>query len=111
MPERIREELADPRNDVLVSAVSTWEIAIKSAIGKLQLPGEPGSYLPDRMRRASLTALPITTEHTYGVFALPKHHQDPFDRLLIAQAQLEGLSVVTNDRIFEEYDVRTLLFS
>ena len=109
LPDKVRATLARVENDVFASAVSTWEIAVKSAIGRLALPGEPAQYLPDRFRRAQIQELPITAAHTYGVFALPKHHADPFDRLLIAQAQLEGMTIVTADRIFKKYDVRTLI--
>jgi PIN domain nuclease of toxin-antitoxin system len=103
--------LADPSNDVYVSAVSTWEVAIKVAIGKLKLPGsrEPSAYLPSSIRRAGLTPLPITPEHTYGVASLARHHGDPFDRLLVAQARETGFTIVTSDRIFAKYDVATLL--
>lgn len=109
LPDNVRADLADAANSVFVSAASTWEIAVKSAIGRLSLPGEPAQYLPERFRRARIQELPITAAHTYGVFALPKHHADPFDRLLIAQAQLEGMTIVTADRTFEKYDVRTLI--
>lgn len=109
LPDKVRATLARVENDVFASAVSTWEIAVKSAIGRLALPGEPGQYLPDRFRRARIQELPITAPHTYGVFALPRHHADPFDRLLIAQAQLEGMTIVTADRTFKKYDVRTLM--
>lgn len=109
LPDNIRATLAHSANSVFASAVSTWEIAVKSAIGRLSLPGEPGQYLPERFRRARILELPITAPHTYGVFALPKHHTDPFDRLLIAQAQLEGMTIVTADRTFTKYDVRTLI--
>jgi len=107
--DKVRANLAHAANDVFASAVSTWEIAVKSAIGRLSLPGEPGQYLPDRFRRAQIQELPITAAHTYGVFSLPHHHADPFDRLLIAQAQLEGMTIVTADRTFKKYDVRTLI--
>lgn len=109
LPAKVRATLADAANGVFASAVSTWEIAVKSAIGRLSLPGEPGQYLPDRFRRAQIQELPISATHTYGVFALPKHHADPFDRLLIAQAQFEGMTIVTADRTFKKYDVRTLI--
>jgi len=108
LKKKIRETLAEPSNDVFVSAASTWEIAIKAAFGRLTLPGEPGQYLPDRIRRAGITELPITPAHTYGVLALPAHHADPFDRLLIAQAQHEGLTIVTSDPVFKQYDVRRI---
>jgi PIN domain nuclease of toxin-antitoxin system len=109
LPKPILEQLADPANVVYASAVSTWEIAIKAGLGKLALPGAPASYLPGRIERAGLTALPILPTHTYGVFALPAHHNDPFDRLLIAQAQIEALTLVTADAQIAAYDVRTLL--
>lgn len=109
LPAKLRATLADAANGVFASAVSTWEIAVKSALGRLSLPGEPAQYLPDRFRRAQIQELPITAAHTYGVFALPKHHADPFDRLLIAQAQLEAMTIVTADRTFKKYDVRTLI--
>ena len=104
----VRGILADRENIVYASAVSTWEIANKSGLGKLELPGAPAHYLPDRIHRAGLTILPIVPAHTYGVFSLPAHHRDPFDRLLIAQAQVESLTVVTNDRIFAKYDVKRI---
>jgi PIN domain nuclease of toxin-antitoxin system len=108
LKKKIRETLADPSNEVFVSAAATWEIAINAAIGRLTLPGDPGQYLPNRIRRAGITELPITSAHTYGVFALPHHHADPFDRLFIAQAQHEGLTIVTSDPVFKQYDVRRI---
>ncbi len=104
----VRSILADPANVVYVSAVSMWEITIKTNLGKIELPGTPAQYLPDRIERAQLTNLPIVAAHTYGVFSLPSHHRDPFDRLLIAQAQLESLTIVTNDRAFSKYDVKRI---
>ena len=108
LKKKVRTLLSDPANDVFVSAVSTWEIAIKAAIGRLTLPGDPGQYLSDRVRRAGIAELPILAAHTYGVFALPPHHADPFDRLLIAQAQHEGFTIVTHDPVFARYDVRRI---
>ncbi len=83
-------------------------MSIKCGLGKLELPGAPAQYLADRMQRAGLAELPIVSTHTYGVLALPRHHRDPFDRLLIAQAQIESLTIVTNDRVFAEYDVKRI---
>jgi PIN domain nuclease of toxin-antitoxin system len=111
LSESTRAALADPAATLYVSAVTTWEIAIKSALGKLELPGDPGAYLPNRLARAGMSLLSITPEHTYGVFALPPHHKDPFDRLLIAQAQTEALTIVTADAVFARYDVRAELVS
>ncbi len=109
-PRRL-SDLADPANDVFVSAVSTWEVAIKVAIGKLKLPDDqdPSIYLPISIRRAGLSTLSITPEHTYGVSSLVKHHGDPFDRLLISQARSAGLTIVTSDRMISRYDVPTIL--
>jgi PIN domain nuclease of toxin-antitoxin system len=109
-PRRLAE-LSDPANDVFVSAVSTWEVAIKTAIGKLRLPDDqdPSVYLPASIRRAGFATLSITADHTYGVSSLVKHHADPFDRLLISQARSSGLTIVTSDRMISRYDVPTIL--
>jgi len=111
LPRDVLEQITDPSNVVYASAVSTWEISIKAGLGKLTLPGAPASYLPGRIERAGLTALPILPAHTYGVFGLPAHHNDPFDRLLIAQAQTEALTLITADATIAAYDVRTLLLA
>ena len=105
----VRERLTDPANDVFVSAVSTWEIAIKVSIGKLALPGACREYVLERIEQAGLLSLPITPEHTLGVASLPTHHLDPFDRLLVAQAQAELLTIVTSDRALAKYGVDTIL--
>jgi PIN domain nuclease of toxin-antitoxin system len=97
--------LADPGHELLLSAASGWEIAIKYALGKLPLPEPPSAYVPDRMRRSGATGLSVDHRHALGVADLPAHHRDPFDRLLIVQAQLEGLQIVTEDRSFAAYDV------
>ncbi len=92
-------------NDLLLSAASSWEIAIKYAIGKLPLPQPPSVYVPTRMETSGTTGLPIQHSHSLRVAELPRHHRDPFDRLLIAQAQVERLTIVTADRQLERYDV------
>lgn len=91
-----------------LSAASIWEIAIKSSIGKLPLPTPVSEYVPKRMEQFGLRVLSIAREHAAAVETLPFHHRDPFDRLLVAQAQIEGLSIVTTDRIFEKYAVHVL---
>jgi PIN domain nuclease of toxin-antitoxin system len=111
-PERIarktREVIADLHQDVFLSAVTSWEVAIKSAAGKLSLPEPPGSYVPRRMADQGLRPLPISHQHALAVSSLPAHHRDPFDRLLIAQANLEDMILITADRIFEQYPVQLL---
>ena len=108
-PERLAPEmlsqLADPDNELLLSAASSWEIAIKFALGKLPLPEPPAVYVPRRMAASGSRGLAVEHAHTLRVADLPTHHRDPFDRLLIAQAQIEKLTIVTVDRQFERYDV------
>ncbi len=93
---------------VLVSAASAWELAIKSAIGKLTLRDPVERWLPAALDRSGFETLPVTLTHALAVATLPFHHADPFDRLLIAQAQLENLTIVTADGAFEDYDVKLL---
>jgi PIN domain nuclease of toxin-antitoxin system len=90
--------------EVLVSIASLWEIAIKSALGKLNVPDD----LPERVHALGFELLPITAEHAWHVRELPHHHGDPFDRVLIAQAQAESLSIVTADPAFADYDVTVI---
>ena len=87
-----------------VSAVTAWEIAIKSALGKIVVRGSVADAITDY----GFVALPVTVDHADAVRALPPHHRDPFDRLLIVQAQLEGLTLVTRDAAFADYDVEVL---
>jgi PIN domain nuclease of toxin-antitoxin system len=88
----------------VVSAVSPWEIEIKRATGKLKAPHD----LPKRLRELGFAPLSITVEHGVAAGMLPLHHRDPFDRMLIAQAQLEGLTIVTRDPRFDPYGVALL---
>jgi PIN domain nuclease of toxin-antitoxin system len=104
----IREKLQDPENQLSLSAASSWEIAIKYALGKLPLPLPPAEYVLSRMETSGTTPLPVEHSHALHVGSLPHHHADPFDRLLIAQAQLEKLEILTADRQFEAYEVDLL---
>lgn len=100
-----RELLRDPANALFLSAASAWEIAIKVATGKLRLPQPPAALITQWMAEVRMGALPILHAHALRAGELPLHHRDPFDRLLIAQAQIEGLTVLTADREFAKYDV------
>ena len=104
LSEKQRSAIADPANVVYVSAASAWEIAIKKALGKLIAPNDLGAALI----ASELEQLPITVTHAEAVGDLPLHHRDPFDRMLIAQAGVEDLTVVTGDPIFAQYEVRRL---
>ena len=95
-------------NELLLSAASAWEIAIKYGLGKLHLPETPADYIPRLMARAGITALPVLHRHALHVATLPLHHRDPFDRLLVAQAQLENVPILTADKSFRLYEVETL---
>jgi PIN domain nuclease of toxin-antitoxin system len=104
LSERARERMERPDSEVLFSAVSLWELAIKQALGKLRLPDSLMSRLAEEgFRELSITA-------AYGLLAgeLPRHHNDPFDRMLVAQARSEGLTIVTADRRIAAYDVPVL---
>lgn len=90
---------------VFVSAASAWEASIKAALGRLRLP----MSFEDGVESAGFSKLPITFAHAERVSILPRHHSDPFDRLLIAQAQHEGLTLVTHDRAFPDYEVSLVL--
>jgi PIN domain nuclease of toxin-antitoxin system len=107
LPPKVLGFLEDPTVERWVSAISLWEIAIKVRIGKLPLPSEPAFYT---RHLASLGAhlLPVDAAHSFTLFALPLHHRDPFDRLLIAQAITEGLTIATIDPAFAAYDVPTV---
>ncbi|MDK1009490.1 MAG: type II toxin-antitoxin system VapC family toxin [Actinomycetota bacterium] len=108
-PERLGPKtlslLENERNDMFLSSASSWEIAIKYRLGKLPLPEAPGLYIPDRMRRSGVEALSIEHSHALAVASLEDHHRDPVDRILVAQAQVEGLSLVSADPIFAVYGV------
>ena len=99
-----RQSIADTRNEVFVSAVSIWEMAIKRSLGKLRAPDN----LADTVQEAGFAALPITLAHAEQAGMLPPHHGDPFDRMLVAQALAEGLVVVTDDAMISKYGVRTV---
>lgn len=111
-PERIHRAAADviedTGNQLLLSAASSWEIAIKYSIDRLPLPEAPETYVPARIRASGVDSLPITHTHALRVAALPRHHDDPFDRLLVAQAQVESLTVITADPAVGRYDIRVL---
>lgn len=108
-PDRLRSDLRERVEDIatelVFSAVSAWETGIKHKIGRLVLPAPPAEWVARTIRMASLTELDITRAHGLRAAELPLHHRDPFDRLLVAQAQLEGLPLVTADARLANYDV------
>ena len=100
----LRAAIADEANEVFVSAASIWELAIKRAIGKLSF----GRSIVDAVSELGFEILPVTGRHAERAGGLPRHHNDPFDRLIIAQAYLEGMVLGTQDRLMRPYGVATL---
>lgn len=101
MSEAARDRIADPENEVLVSAVSCWEIAIKRGLGKLTAPDD----IDDVIAQCGFVELAISISHSLKTETLPLHHRDPFDRMLIAQAVCESATMVSHDRMFEQYGI------
>lgn len=104
LSEGTRATIADPHNDVFVSAITGWEIAVKRAKGRLVAPDNLSVLVEER----GFTHLPLTFHHAEQAGHLPMHHRDPFDRFLIAQARAEGLILVTRDGHISQYDVATM---
>lgn len=103
-----KEVLSAGREELFFSAASSWEIAIKASIGKLRLPEPPEDYIPPRIVQAGMTPLDISHAHALRVHALPPVHKDPFDRLPVAQAEADGLTVLTSDPQIGRCSVPTL---
>ncbi len=108
LSDRAREFMREATNELFVSAATAWEIAIKAGCGRLSLPLPPEVYVPDRMALHRMRPLPIEFSHALRVSGLPPIHQDPFDRLLIAQCQVEGLPLLTADRHIPRYDLEVI---
>ena len=105
---RAKEILTAPSHELVLSAVSVWEIAIKFALGSLPLPKAPSEYISVAVRTWGLRTLDITDEHALRAGELPLHHRDPFDRMLIAQAVAEKMTLLTADRTFRPYKVEMI---
>ena len=98
----------DPRNSVFVSSVTPWEMAIKLSLRRLNIRPNLAAWLSQELDNSGFALLPIQLEHAVRVEHLPRHHNDPFDRLLIAQAEIEGLTLVTGDRQLAAYNPRAI---
>jgi PIN domain nuclease of toxin-antitoxin system len=100
-----RQVIADARNELFLSAASGWEIAIKAQLGRLELPDTPEDFVAEQLVLNNIQSLPVLMSHALHVYSLPKHHRDPFDRLLVVQSQLEDLPILTADPDIAHYDV------
>jgi PIN domain nuclease of toxin-antitoxin system len=105
VPVPVRRELADPKSEVFYSQISIWEIQMKHQLGKLPMSDEPAVVLPRELPRYGFTQLDLTDAAIYGRSRIPPVHKDPFDRILIVQAQLTGSTLVSPDKIFSQYPV------
>lgn len=103
-----REAFLDKANERYLSAASVWEIAIKHSLGKLPLPEHPDKYIPKLRERSGIDALPIDEESALYAGRLPRLHTDPFDRILVAQAVVHGMTLLTPDPLIAQYAVRSL---
>jgi PIN domain nuclease of toxin-antitoxin system len=104
LSERATAAISDPQNEIAVSVATLWELAIKESLGKLRVDGD----LRQHLREQWFQELPVTGLHAVEAAGLPPHHKDPFDRLLVAQARCEQLTIVTADGALSRYDVLTL---
>ncbi|MBW1816689.1 MAG: type II toxin-antitoxin system VapC family toxin [Deltaproteobacteria bacterium] len=102
-----RTLFADPSNEVYLSAVSSWEIALKYALERLPLPEPPQKFVPAQRKKHRISSLPIKEEEALYLTRLPSYHKDPFDRLLICQSIVHGLVLLTPDEAILQYPVRT----
>jgi PIN domain nuclease of toxin-antitoxin system len=108
LSQRAKDLFADPDNDLFLSAVSGWEIAIKHSRGRLSLPESPEQFIPSRRRLYGLAPLPLKEEAALHLGHLPRHHNDPFDRMLICQSIVHGLPILSPDPLLAQYPARLL---
>lgn len=108
LPQRVADLLLDESNALFVSAISAWEIASKHRLGKLPLAAPPEEWLRNVIGDLRALILPFTMAHALAIHDLPLIHCDPFDRMLICQARVEGMTIITSDDLVRQYDVPTL---
>lgn len=103
-----RAILVDDLHTLLWSAASTWELAIKVSLKRIRFASPLADYLPEKLESEGIVSLPITTAHAAAVELLPRHHMDPFDRLLVAQARTEGVALLSADKVMKRYDLEVV---
>jgi PIN domain nuclease of toxin-antitoxin system len=108
LSELARGTHENPENVIYLSAVSTWEISVKHSLGRLALPEPPEKYIPKLREAHGVDALPLDEESTLNLHRLPNLHRDPFDRMLICQAIVNGLVILTPDELISQYPIRSI---
>ena len=108
MPARIRKLIASGDHDLLISVATVWEIVLKDQVGDFDLNRPAYEYVEYYCREIALQPLEISMAHAFSVGSLPLHHHDPFDRILIAQATVERVAIISGDFIFDDYDVEVI---
>ena len=108
LSKKVREIISDGENELFLSVASGWEMAIKAGLGRLQLPPNPEHFILEQMALNAIESLPVQMSHALHVYKLPAHHRDPFDRMLIAQAQLQNLPILTVDPQIARYSVKVI---
>ena len=108
LSQKAHDMIMPHRNTLFWSVVSTWEISIKHSLGRLVFEEPPEELLPFELERNRLETLLIMNEHAFRAGQLPRHHRDPFDRMLVAQAQIESIGIISNDQKLRQYDVNVL---
>ena len=103
-----REIITNGDNELFLSAVTGWEIAIKAQLGRIKLPKEPHSFIAEQLSLNSIQSLPVHMSHALHIYSLPNHHRDPFDRMIIAQAQLEDFPILTMDSQIAKYQIKVI---
>ncbi len=107
LSQSARRIFSHPGNVVYLSAISSWEIALKNSMGKLPLPGRAADFVAEQRRLRGIETLPLDEEASLYIPLLPKLHNDPFDRMLICQSIVHGLTILTPDQMIAQYPVRT----
>ena len=108
LSKKVREIISDGENELFLSVASGWEMAIKAGLGRLQLPSNLEHFILEQMALNAIESLPVQMSHALHVYKLPAHHRDPFDRMLIAQAQLQNLPILTVDPQIARYSVKVI---
>lgn len=108
LPQYLIDHLNTSSESRILSTVVPWEMRIKASLGKLELRDDLKTIVQEQVKRNRFAVLPVKLEHVYALTDLDAHHKDPFDRLLIAQARVEGHTIITNDPMIQRYDVPTL---